>query len=59
MEIELGRGSVELMQLVEQYYTCLRGLIALFCINQSWWVSNLSRSAAKLIVCPDPLWSPP
>jgi hypothetical protein len=29
MEIELRRGLVELMQSVEQYYTCLRGLIAL------------------------------
>jgi hypothetical protein len=26
MEIELGRGLVELMQSVEQYYTCLWGL---------------------------------
>jgi len=29
MEIELGRGLVKLMQSVEQYYTCLRGSIAL------------------------------
>jgi hypothetical protein len=29
MEIELGKGLVELIQSVEQYYTCLRGLIAL------------------------------
>jgi hypothetical protein len=29
MEIEFGRGLVEPMQSVEQYYTCLQGLIAL------------------------------
>ena len=42
-------GRVELIQSVEQYYTCLQGLIALFCINQSQRVSNLSRSAKPIV----------